>query len=322
VIVGCCARLQPVERSKEMNISNLSKSPAVAFLVSGQCRPSPLLVGQNDTRASVSALLARHAQHVVAPHEADRARSAVFLLMKERAPGECGGGSQCSHYKGLRCVHAIIKESSCQAACPECRMVKSSGGTRYPSVKTPRCFHDVVLEGWSPLWCTMYLAWQHVLADEQRSGAFDRIVFSRVDNYYQSSMGHWSAYTQHWHSGSLYCHDMFWVLSRRMATCSLAVYPIQLRCPGRGTPCCNTRWRVSWWVWCYCTSKLGPNPDVRHLHGVQGSFALELRRDPSGMRQCMGAPSGTFVADPGTPTEKRLVDADGMPWACGQKVAV
>ena len=190
-------------------MANDSQPPAVAFLVSGQCRPSPLLVGRNETRASVSALLALHAQHVVTPHGADFARSAVFLLIKERAPGECGGGSQCSHYDGLRCVHAVVEDSSCQSACPECRMVTRSGGIRYPSVKSPRCFHDVVLRDWTPLWCTMYLAWQHVLADEQRSGGtFDRVIFSRVDNYYQSSMGTWSAYTQHWHSGSLYCHDM------------------------------------------------------------------------------------------------------------------
>ena len=51
---------------------------------------------------------------------------------------------------------------------------------------------------------------------------------------------------------------------------------------------------------------------------MQGSFALELRRDPSGVRQCAGAPAGTFTKDPGTPTEKRLVDVNGMPWACGQ----
>ena len=214
--------------------------PSVAFIVTGQCRASQALTGANlSTAAATRRYLESHLEHVVRPHAADPLQSSVFLLLKESDSKHSCGADLCDIYRGadrLTCIQARLDDASCTLACPECR---KRGRPPYPMLQHHTCFSQAVLAAWTPIWCTMWLAWQHVLRhEEQRGSQFSRVLYSRVDVLFTSSMGHWAAYTQEWHSGHLYCHDFVWVLSRRMAACALTVFPVQLRCQPN-TQCCK-----------------------------------------------------------------------------------
>lgn len=290
---------------------SMPNPPSTAFVVTGQCRAGPsLLFGVNlTTSAATRRFLASHAQHVVRPHMVDN-QSAIFLVLKQSSGSSCDGTNLCHEiYRELRvpCHFTLIADSECRLACPECRLLKSG----QPSVMHPSCFSQNMLSSWTPIWCSMWLALRVVQQHESHRGFnFSRLVYSRVDMLFESSMGPWSAYRQEWHSGHLYCHDFFWILSRRMAACALAVYSTQLRC-APNTQCCNPKWRVSWWPWSYCTSPF-INPGVPNLHAVEGNFSLETRRD--GLRHCFGAPHFTFARDAARHSgpQQRLADSRGQ----------
>ena len=265
--------------------------PLVAFIVAGQCRASKVLGVGVSADAATRLFVQSHARFVHAGFEAP---STIFLLLKEQGAGGCGRGL-CSLYAPTSCV-----EEQLDAGASACRT----------KLRHHKCFRQTVLSSWTPIWCTMWQTYARVERHELEHGLrHAKIVFSRVDQLYSSSMGPWHGYTQAWHSGSAVCHDMHWIMDRRTAACALNVHPVQMNCTA-GQPCCNPRWHASWWPWTYCT-----NPRVRTgvtaLYPVLGSFALETRRD--GLRQCPGAPNFTYAGDADRPLlERRLTDQSGL----------
>ena len=174
--------------------------PRTAFLVTGQCRSSAVLSHNGSIGDATHRFLESHRQHVLKPHDV-AAVSTVFLLLKESSQGDCGT-HLCDVYRGSACEQALLDDASCHMACPECT-VKHNGNV---ALQNARCFSYNVLSHWTPIWCTMWLAWRWLLQYEQRSRVqHDRIVYSRVDVLFTSSMGHWSVYSKEWHSGHLWC---------------------------------------------------------------------------------------------------------------------
>ena len=290
----------------------LTRAPATAFIVTGQCRQGGSVFKTNVSIAAATRLfLESHAKHVVLPFDMDANASAVFLLLQEDDTGACGGEELCnmySHHVRMPCQYARIASSSCHRACSKCKVLRNG----LPALLHSSCFSQNTLATWTPLWCSMWLAWDHVQQHEQSSGLkFSRVVYSRVDVLFESSMGHWTAYTEEWHSGHMYCHDFYWVLSRRAASCALGVYAVQMSCTP-GHTCCNPHWKVSWWPWSYCTTP-SISPQMPHLHAVQGDFLLETRRD--GLRRCLGAPTFTVKQVHSLPrAQQRLADQAGRPF--------
>lgn len=284
--------------------SSSDSAPLTAFVVSGQCRASWAIARENDTVAATNAFLASYAKHVHRPHAA-RAGSTVFLLLKEREPGACGGESLCErHFPGAPCRFIALPSRSA-----ECESLAQP--------RVSKCFRKGVY-GSTPFWCTMGQAWAAVARHQQEaatppSSRFERVVFSRIDQLYTRSFGKWSDYIHEWHSAHIICHDMLWIMSRRVAACALNVSATMASCTF-GAACCNPKWYASWWVWSYCTA---PHvlPGVRHLYGVAGSFDVETRRD--GLRECAGAPLRTDprVSNATPPLERRLVDYSGRLFA-------
>lgn len=295
-------------------------APSVAYIVAGQCRPSPLLLGTNDSALATRKFLSSYMRHVVAAHGADVQRSTVYLLLKEGAAGDCGDNA-CRHIQHsphradhvpLTCIQQTLSDTACREACPLCEV----NGARMPKLRNHKCFSQSVLASWTPAWCTMWQAWRVVRRHEQASAKeHERIIFSRIDLLYETQMGHYTDYSKPWHSGHVYCHDMFWIFSSRaLAACAMSVYAVQLNCT-HAQPCCNRHWKVSWWPWSYCLLP-GVNPEgERHLHGVIGNFTLVTRRD--GPRHCAGAPTFTAGHDPGPPQAHRLTDGSGNVFASG-----
>lgn len=225
--------------------------PSVAFIVTGQCRPSPSLLHVNDSALATKAFLTSYSSRVLAAHGADAARSTVFLLLKEGSAGACGP-SLCEHVQQqlqllvlprqsqqseqtrqletatgrMTCIHHTLHDSACREACPTCTV----NGAGAPRLREHKCFSQSVLFSWTPAWCTMWQAWRAVVGYERAlSRVHGRVVYSRIDLHYDSPMGHWSDYTKPWHSGHVYCHDMFWVFtSRQLAACALGVFAVQV----------------------------------------------------------------------------------------------
>ena len=48
-------------------LSSSDPAPSVAFIVTGQCRASPLLLGINDSSTSSRAFLSSYVEHVLDP---------------------------------------------------------------------------------------------------------------------------------------------------------------------------------------------------------------------------------------------------------------
>lgn len=271
------------------------RSP-VAFIVTGQCRPSPYLLALNDTAAATRSFISSYAEFVFRPLR--QSHSTVFLLLRQELKrGPCGR-TLCGLFSASACVHELLDD------CPSLKL------------RTHKCFVQSTLAAWTPFWCTMWQAWTRVEAHERaRAMRFERFVFSRVDELYSSTMGSWSEYTRPWHSAHAMCADVFWLFTeRRMAACALTVFQVQVNCT-YGEACCNRHWHASWWPWTFCTSPL-VNPDVPHLYPVRGNLSLETRRGLAAnipITHCSGAPAATY--DPpreregaGAPEERSLLE--------------
>ena len=147
----------------------MARGPATAFIVTGQCRQGGSVFKPNVSIAAATRLfLESHAKHVVLPFDMDTNASAVFLLLQEEDTGACGGEELCNMYSyhvRMPCQYMRIASSSCPRACPKCKMLRNG----LPALLHSSCFSHNVLATWTPLWCSMWLAWDHVQQHEQSS---------------------------------------------------------------------------------------------------------------------------------------------------------
>lgn len=169
--------------------------PSVAFIVTGQCRASPSLLHINDTYDSSRAFLSSYVQHVLDPHGADASRSTVFILLT-------GGDDHCATRD--YCDGITSAAGGTSSTRPQCVQAPLDHRRCAAKLKDHKCFNQNVIHSWTPLWCTMWLSWQYVSAFEANSTTalaprhHERVVFSRIDQLYSSSMGRWSgAHARH-----------------------------------------------------------------------------------------------------------------------------
>ena len=247
--------------------------PTVAFIVAGLCR------GEAETRRQLKA----YTHNVLVPHEA-ASNSSLFLVLTGDV--DCGTAPRCPALQstfGVRCVEETID----QTRCPQ-------------TPRHPECFQESRFPLWR-WWCTIQLAWQAVRRYELQSSVLHyRVVISRVDLNFSTSMGSWSSYREPWHSGNVECPDMFWALSREMAALVLSTLDVAAAC-GPGDPCCNRHFWHSWWPWYFWMHPhVAAVTRVASIHGIPGSFELEahaqIRRSERTTREfyskrCQGLPS-------------------------------
>jgi hypothetical protein len=168
--------------------SHQARQPLVAFVVAGACRPAPTLLGENDSQHATARFLETYEELVFWPHFA-RVHSAVFLMLDELT---CGPNLCRLFQKRNRSVPCVQPSpGSCTAAL---QAAANSGMT-----KPTTCFRVLnKSKAWReavPWWCSMRLARGTVLSHEQRTRKeFNRIVFSRVDLLFSTSMGSWRMY--------------------------------------------------------------------------------------------------------------------------------
>ena len=86
------------------------RAPTVAFIVAGEVRPSPSLLGESDPARATTAFLESYRHAVLLPHGGAPSSSAVFLLLNASV---CG--PQCERFtsNGSRCVQ--VPPASCDA---------------------------------------------------------------------------------------------------------------------------------------------------------------------------------------------------------------
>ena len=269
--------------------------PTVAFIVAGLCR------GEAETRRQLKG----YVQNVLVPHAA-ASNSTLFLFLT--GDKDCGPAPRCSALQatlGVRCVEDTIDQTSCP---------------RTP--RHPECFQGSHFPLWR-WWCTMQLAWQAVRHYERQFNVLhDRVVVSRVDLNFSSSMGSWSSYREPWHSSNADCPDMFWALSRNMAARVLSTLDVAASCQP-GDPCCNQRFWHSWWPWYFW---MHPHvvaiTQMPPIHGIPGSFDLEAHAQTRQSdrttrdfysKSCYGLPFradrwGHLLSLHGTPVKRMILD--------------
>mmetsp|Transcript_52254 Transcript_52254/g.117387 ORF Transcript_52254/g.117387 Transcript_52254/m.117387 type:complete len:359 (-) Transcript_52254:564-1640(-) len=293
-------------------VARATPRPVVAFIVAGECRSAPMLLGENDTQHATARFLQSYDEFVFRPHDAS-VQSTVFLMLD---PNKCGS-NLCEHFQRRSNSRAHGRVPCIQEELTSCASLLVEAGT-HAKTRPESCFRvGDKRRAWlnsSPWWCTMRQAWARVLLHEKRMQVVhSRIAFSRVDLLFHDSMGSWQIYPHEWHSSCAVCPDMFWFFSRKLGGQVLAdtlLKPL------------NCSWwmpyEISWWVWHYW--RCLPHPTATcgrgskrttFIHGLQGSFSVagNARKGRTPMR-CSGAP---YLHD----ALGRLTDHRGThTWAC------
>lgn len=278
--------------------------PITAYIIAGVCRASPALFGSTDSSTSTTLFLRSYAQSVLGPFEGHRNSTVIVLL----SGAGCGLGHCAELRHSMHRPHAFSRCVESTTSHAECNRLLRGNRTN-PTQYQPRCFRTHVTtdtgssapEAWR-WYCTMGESWKLLLREERRTGIrHTRVLFSRIDLLYSSSMGRWDRYTAPWHSAHWGCPDMFWVLSRNLAAKVLGrTFLEQLRC-SPGHPCCDTRWHTSWWPWSFWIHPWRGTPAVC---GVHGSF--NLTENPAKQRAV--TPCLASAAPPFADREGRLTD--------------